>query len=138
MGIIITKPSAIPKTNSLDSQLKSEPLIIITDSDNLSNARILSGSQGIYLLDNGPGETVEIRQNMVWSEIPSGISDGNNRIFSLNKTPNPPESLIIYKDGLAMMTGSQYDYVLSGSNIIVFNVLQTPISGSNIFVRYSI
>jgi hypothetical protein len=50
--------------------------------------------------------------NFADSEIPAGTIDGSNRVFTLNKAPNPPESLKLFKNGRRMMTGD--DFNLSG------------------------
>jgi len=49
------------------------------------------------------------------AETPAGTVDGNNTIFTLAGSPNPTTSLELYRSGLAMRSG--IDFNLSGSTI---------------------
>jgi len=68
-----------------------------------------------------------------WVEIPEGDIDGLNKDFSLREEPTPPDSLMLYLNGILQKQGSTSDYLLSGKNIS-FN--QAPLSGSNISSTY--
>lgn len=50
------------------------------------------------------------------SEVPQGSLDGDNRIFALSRTPNPPASLHVYYNGLRLTPG--VDYGVSGIQFI--------------------
>lgn len=81
-----------------------------------------------------PPPAVSSDSTHVFHEIPSGLIDGANSIFFLAFVPSPSNSLEVYKSGLAQMSGSIFDYTLTGGNIVTFNAV--PASGSNIFVNY--
>lgn len=72
----------------------------------------------------------------VWREVPAGAIDGSNGTFTLAFTPDPPESLLLFKNGLAMFEASDGDFTLSGQTI-TFNPENIPTSGSVIFARYN-
>ena len=81
-----------------------------------------------------PPPAVSSDSTHVFHEVPSGSIDGVNSIFFLAFVPSPSNSLEVYKNGLAQMSGSTFDYTLADGNVVTFNV--TPISGSNIFINY--
>lgn len=56
-------------------------------------------------------------------EVPGGLINGTNPIFTLANTPNPAASLHLYNNGLRLLLGG--DYTLSG-NTITFLTLSIP------------
>lgn len=61
--------------------------------------------------------------NIIWNEIPAGTINGINDTFTISATPDPFDSLELYKNGLLMLEGT--DYTLTGSTI-VFDPAQIP------------
>lgn len=49
------------------------------------------------------------------AEIPAGVVDGANKVFTLQRTPNPASSLILIRNGLIVSEG--VDYTLSGQTV---------------------
>jgi hypothetical protein len=74
--------------------------------------------------------------NFIWNEAVTG-SNGVADAFTLAAAPTPVTSLRVFKNGLRMMSGSQYDYTLLGRTL-TFNAGSVPTSGSNIVVDYMV
>ena len=70
----------------------------------------------------------------VTREIPVGIIDGVNTIFSLAATPNPGTEQV-FLNGIMQESGESGDYTISGSTI-TFNV--APVQPYTLFVNYII
>lgn len=68
-----------------------------------------------------------------WMEIPSGLANGINNIFTLVNTPYPLTSLMFYVNGVLQRQGVSYDYTITG-NTVTMNYI--PNSGSNIVATY--
>ena len=71
--------------------------------------------------------------NFMDDETPSGTINGTNETFTLNKSPNPPASLMLFTDGIMEQQGE--DYTLSG-NTITFGVAPPNRSVLLAFYRY--
>ena len=70
---------------------------------------------------------------------PSGIMDGINAEFTLISSPNPADSLQLFKNGLLQYSGAGDDFILASGNIIVFNQLgNVPVSGDKLISYYII
>ena len=67
------------------------------------------------------------------NEVPFGIADGSNTLFTLANTPNPPGSVELSRNGLVLRQGP--DYSVSGPNI-TFPTLRTPLAGDNLVAFY--
>lgn len=66
-------------------------------------------------------------------ETPGGTVNGSNITFTLAAPPNPPSSLRLYRNGLAMKPG--VDYNLSGSTV-AFLAASTPQAGDVLLAFY--
>jgi hypothetical protein len=53
--------------------------------------------------------------NIEFAEVPAGVIDGVNAVFTLTNSPNPAGSLQLYKNGVYMTQGT--DYNLAGLTI---------------------
>lgn len=71
--------------------------------------------------------------NFVDDETPGGAINGSNDAFTLANTPNPASSLRLYRNGLAMKPG--VDYNVSGSAITFLSV-STPQNGDVLLAFY--
>ena len=67
-------------------------------------------------------------------ETPSGTVDGSNATFTLAHVPNPPNGLILFRNGVATMAGG-FDYALAG-NTITFVTAATPQPGDTLLAWY--
>lgn len=54
--------------------------------------------------------------NVVENEVPSGTIDGVNRSFALKSTPNPPTSVVLFKQQLRQILGT--DFTVNGNRIV--------------------
>jgi hypothetical protein len=81
---------------------------------------------------SGGGSTTTLNSD---SEVPSGIADGNNTIFTLQFPPSPTASLTLYRNGVLMRQG--IDYSLAASSI-TFATASVPQAGDLLtaFYRY--
>jgi hypothetical protein len=66
-------------------------------------------------------------------EIPSGVINGSNAIFTITTVPSPATSLHVFRNGLLMKLG--YDYTLSGTTI-TFVTGAIPQSGDTLIATY--
>lgn len=92
---------------------------------------ITTGSKGQVYVESTAVESLA----RVWREVPSGSTNGTNPTFTLAHNPDPPESLMVFKNGLCLSPGTSNDYTLSGQTI-TFMPGAIPLSGSNLFVNY--
>lgn len=68
-----------------------------------------------------------------WMDIPVGLTNGVNYEFTLANSPNPPESLMLYVDGVLQRQGNVGDYTLSGTTVTMNYI---PKVGSNLSATY--
>jgi hypothetical protein len=66
-------------------------------------------------------------------EVPAGIVNGSNTVFSLSFAPSPAASLDLFRNGLLMKQG--VDYTLSGHTITFF-LASTPQAGDLLLASY--
>jgi hypothetical protein len=66
-------------------------------------------------------------------EIPSGVVNGINLIFTLENVPNPTSSLQLFRNGVLLR--ADVDYIISGTNV-TFTTAAIPQSGDSIVVSY--
>jgi hypothetical protein len=66
-------------------------------------------------------------------EVPSGIVNGSNTVFTLAFTPSPSSSLSLFRNGLRMRESS--DYQISG-NTITFFLASVPLTGDLLTASY--
>jgi len=69
-----------------------------------------------------------------WMEVPSGVVDGINNIYTLMNAPHPSSALMLYYNGVLQSQGAGADYVISGGSSIITNFI--PEIGSNILAMY--
>jgi hypothetical protein len=70
---------------------------------------------------------------LVDQETPSGAVDGSNAVFTLAHAPDPPQGLIVFRNGIAQKRGLDYD--ISG-NTITFTAAATPQPGDVLLAWY--
>jgi hypothetical protein len=68
-------------------------------------------------------------------EIPGGVINGVNPVFTLATAPNPVNSLRLYKNGLLLAPGASNDFTLSGATIS-FVTGAIPQSGDTLQASY--
>src|ERR1035437_5329069 len=66
------------------------------------------------------------------AETPQGVIDGVNATFTLANDPNPPESLVLFLNGVFQHEGERMDYLLAGQTI----VLSSPVPVPSIMLAY--
>ena len=74
---------------------------------NLEDCVHVDGTSGPCSGPGGPGYRD--------AEVPSGVLDGINRVFTVSASPMPPESLQVYRNGMLLKSGA--DYVLDNTSI---------------------
>lgn len=72
-------------------------------------------------------------QGIVDAEVPAGVVDGVNGVFTLLHTPNPAGSLKIYRNGLRLLAGG--DYTLAG-NTVTFAANAQPQPSDPLIAEY--
>ena len=129
-----------PTLPSLDASF----LLVSGSAGAPSNSRLLIAGPGIVLVDDPMGQTLTISVSpsyvprVQWNETPDGAIDISNRIFTLEHTPFPSNSLMFFMNGVLQKSGSSgtpCDYVLSGSTIMISSSLP-PRFGDNLLVTY--
>jgi hypothetical protein len=69
----------------------------------------------------------------VEGDAPSGIVDGSNTIFSLTNLPEPADSLAVYRNGLRLKTGQDYN---ASGRTLQFVPLAVPQPGDTLLASY--
>jgi hypothetical protein len=140
----VTSPVLITDVTGLSTELSSRPtkgpafltsrvaMINPTGSidgvtGNLADCVRVDGTAGPCGSSAPPGP------GFVDSETPTGTVDGSNLVYSLANVPSPPESLLLYRNGLLMKNG--LDYSLSGITI-TFVPSATPQTGDVLLASY--
>ena len=67
------------------------------------------------------------------AEVPAGIVNGLNQIFTLANVPSPISSVEVYHNGILMEQG--LDYTISGG-VITFSPATVPQVGDIVLVNY--
>jgi hypothetical protein len=67
------------------------------------------------------------------SEIPAGVVNGSNTVFTLASAPSPSSSLELYRNGLLMLQGVDYQISM---NTITFFLGSVPLSGDLLVASY--
>lgn len=93
------------------------PVLLAAPTFGFDAARILSGSSGVTVTDGGPGGALRVGLAHAWEfdETPSGVQNGENKEFTLARTPSPPASLMLFLNGARLRR--EIDYSMSGSQI---------------------
>jgi len=93
----------------------------------------LVSGQGINIVTGSSGQiVVSSRQMFQWNEKPNGNIDGANDTFKLLFSPSPPESLMVFRDGL-LLDSDLGDYAIVGDTI---TLPVPPPVGTRIKVSY--
>ena len=68
-------------------------------------------------------------------EVPTGVIDGVNDVFTLANSPSPAISLKVYKNGVRQHEGVSHDFVLVGAGI-TFEAANIPQTADIIVADY--
>jgi hypothetical protein len=68
------------------------------------------------------------------NETPGGVVDGSNATFTLAATPSPTASLLLYRNGLLLQAG--YDYNIQSDGSILFGTPAIPQQGDVLVASY--
>lgn len=125
----------------IDGYINTTPWLVVSGAAGPipPDARRLKAGTGISITDNGPGGDLVITATgaasaqIQWNEIPSGSNDGANKAFTLAFAPSPPNTLMLFINGVKQRQGADSDYTLTGSLI---NLITNYRSGSNIDATY--
>ncbi len=83
-----------------------------------AQSQVRGSSQSMTLVDN---------------EVPGGVINSTNTIFTLATAPNPVGSLHLYRNGLRQF--STLDFNLVGVTV-TFTVVATPLTGDTLLADY--
>jgi hypothetical protein len=97
-------------------------------------AQVASLSATISTLGGPNGNTISTMPAFVDAEVPAGKIDGKNLSFSVANQPNPPTSLVLFKNGVRMVYS--VDFTLLGSTITFANTTVAPHVGDSLVVMY--
>jgi hypothetical protein len=95
----------------------------------LSDCVRVDGSSGPCGTGSGGGLT----PNFVDSEIPQGLVNAVNTVFTLSFGPSPAASLQLIRNGLQMVSG--VDYLVTG-NTVTFFITSVPQTGDQLTASY--
>lgn len=135
---VVNKQKYTTSTNAADI---NGSYIVLSSTGSLPFHRVLTGSSGIAINDNGPGQNVEIKlqKELVFNELLSGSCNGINTQFSLRSTPFNSSSISIFVNGQLQtpqhLNLDFYDYYTSGSSVF-FTTGSIPESRSIILSIY--
>ena len=126
----------------IDGHVSGTTFLYVSGSAPPQGRRIVAGTN-VSIVDGGPGGDLTISSTgggspgtlslTSWMELPSGLVDGSNQIFSLSNAPSPSTSLMFFVNGVLQKQGSVLDYTLAGSTV---SMLYAPNSGSNLAATY--
>lgn len=123
--------SSIAQRDAIPTSLRSTSLfVLVTDTAQVFR---WTGSAWLsigYLVSSPSFKT------QVWNEVPVGAIDGSNAKFTLAGTPNPSNSLLVFRNGLLMRAGVGNDYTLTGTEI-QFESGNIPQTGDSLVCSYS-
>jgi len=71
--------------------------------------------------------------SFVDGDSPAGIVDGSNLVFTLSATPNPSTSLSVYRNGMRLKPGQDYN---ATANSVHFVTTATPQPGDTLLASY--
>lgn len=71
----------------------------------------------------------------IWNESPAGLLNSSNLQFTLEHSPNPVDSLQLFKNGLMQRVGANNDFTLSGVTI-TFTSPSVPTSNDILRATY--
>jgi len=100
--------------------------IIVMTSTPVAGSRIVA----TYSYEKIP----DVGSRTSWMEVPGGVIDGFNNVYTLLNAPYPSSALMLYYNGVLQRQGVGADYEISGSSSIVTNFI--PELGSNILAMY--
>src|SRR5512142_436196 len=98
-------------------------------SGNLGDCLRVDGSSGPC--GSGGGGTAG--SSFADAEVPAGAVNGSNTVFTLASTPSPAGSLELYRNGLLMRQGADYQIA---TNTITFFIGSVPQSGDLLVASY--
>ncbi len=103
-----------------------------------TNIDITTQSNGAVLIEYvaGPAPPPSSDISFVDFEIPTGVMNGTNAIFTVANIPSPSSSLQVILRGSSLFNG--YDYIVSGSTIefLTASGANVPKSGNAFFSHY--
>ncbi|MDP2998828.1 MAG: hypothetical protein Q8N47_15180, partial [Bryobacterales bacterium] len=82
---------------------------------------------------SGPCGSNTSTTGFIDGEVPGGVIDGSNTVFTLVEAPVPESGLMVYRNGLLQKSG--IDYTLTGVTI-TFLTASTPQAGDLLLVFY--
>ena len=87
-------------------------------------------------VDGSSGPCFDVTQLPVYidCETPAGLLDGSNAAFTLSGTPNPASSLVLYRNGLMLQDGVDFNIQPDGS--ILFVAAAVPQTGDVLMASY--
>jgi len=71
--------------------------------------------------------------NFVDGEIPAGVIDGVNAVFTLVNAPNPAASLQLFRNGQKLSAGASYALI---GKTVTFAAPQIPLAGDSLEASY--
>lgn len=74
--------------------------------------------------------------DFVFNEVPAGVVNGSNDVFSLSRAAAPRRSLHLYRNGLLQKRGATEDFIFISAATIKFNTGCAPRSGDLLLASY--
>jgi len=103
---------------------KNAPYITFSSHNVLSNERVFRVSNLLSLKTDDPGFIdLDIKRKKITQLISSDLSQGNalSTSYNFSGVDYDPERIDVYVNGMLMVSGSNFDYLLQPTNNIVFN-----------------
>ena len=106
--------------------------VLITDEEEMNT--IQGTINTVSNLSNTVNNLIQNSNIIVWNEIPNGMIDGTNVVFTTKYNPLSSEKVLVFVNGVLQEKENDADYTLTG-NVITFNA--PPEIGSKVLVTYS-
>ena len=118
--------NGVLQSQGLEKDYTLSDNIIVMTSTPVAGSRIVA----TYSYQRSP----DAGSRTSWMEVPGGVIDGFNNVYTLLNAPYPASALMLYYNGVLQRQGVGADYEISGSSSIVTNFV--PELGSNILAMY--
>lgn len=129
--------SGVVTHSELDEYVGSTTWVVLSGSSFPSPpaARKLKADEGVVIVDNGPSNDliIKLQYQISWNETLDGPNDGVNKVFFLQHSPSPPQTLMLFINGVKQFQGPNRDYIITDN---VVSLLRDYESGDVIDATY--
>lgn len=114
--------------------------LVVNATPSLDNERVINIGTGLQFSDAGAGGnyTIEVEKELIFNDILTGTTNGENTHFVLSNTPFASTEISIFVNGMLQMPPDKIyfqDYSVTGSSVY-FTSASAPPEGSWVMANY--